>query len=105
LIDADGLRGRVHLRERSPAVDELGPTLEAVTVALGSGGAITGLMAALVSWIRHRTVDIDLKITRDDGTSFELSAKRLRGLDAERIAAEIERMNRLLASRSGPGDG
>jgi hypothetical protein len=105
LLDADGLRGRVDLLERPPLSGELGPVLDAILVALGPGGAVTGVIAGVLSWIRHRTSDVNLKVTQTDGRSFEVSARRVRRLDADDLRLEIDQLSHVLdtaASIDGP---
>jgi hypothetical protein len=96
LLDTDGLRGRVNAVQRPPTSDELGPVLEAVLVAAGPGGAATSLAAALLTWIRHRTSDVNLKITHGDGTSLEISARRIQRLTADGLRTEIEQLSQAL---------
>ncbi|WP_326558517.1 effector-associated constant component EACC1 [Micromonospora sp. NBC_01796] len=95
LLDADELPGPVELRQQEPAPGELGGVTDAVVVALGSGGA-GALLSAVVSWIRHRTTDLTIKIDHSDGTSIELTADRLRGTDITQLGAEIDRLTHRL---------
>lgn len=69
------LRGRVRLVQRPPQPGVLGSIPELLTVA-GPGGA---LATALIAWLRNRTSDVVCKVTRKDGTTVEVSAKRVRG--------------------------
>jgi hypothetical protein len=70
----------------------MGSLTDALIVAAGSGGAITALAGVLVSWLRHRTSDLTVKITRPDGTTFEVVGSRVRGLDGAHLGAEIGRL-------------
>jgi len=101
LTDVDELRGRVDLRQPPPASGELGAVADVLMVALGSGGAAGALVSALTSWIRHRTTDLDLIVTRPDGTTIEVSGRRLRALDASQLSGAIERLAELMA---GPAE-
>ncbi|MFD0392296.1 hypothetical protein ACFQ3Z_03830 [Streptomyces nogalater] len=56
LTEEGGLRGRVTPQESPPVPGTLGPALDGLLVALGSGGAATGLATSLVAWIRSRGV-------------------------------------------------
>ncbi|AXI78172.1 effector-associated constant component EACC1 [Peterkaempfera bronchialis] len=102
LVDVDELRGRATLVEGPPVSGTLGPTLDAVLVALAPGAA-TALATALVSWIRNRRSEVTLKATRADGTSVELSAKRTRLLNAEDVKSCIEQAAEAL-HRAGPAE-
>ncbi len=104
LLDTDSLRGRVDLVERPPDPGQLGPALEALVVILGPGGAATALSAALLSWIRHRTSDLQLKLTQENGRSVELSARRVRALNADALRTQIEQLTRTLDSGSSAGN-
>jgi hypothetical protein len=96
LGDVDVLRGRVRPLESPPVPGTLGPVLDALSVALGPAGAVTGLTTALLSWIRYRTTDVSLRLNRPGGGSIEISAKRVRALDASALHAEVEQLSRAL---------
>ncbi|MGK5682058.1 effector-associated constant component EACC1 [Actinoplanes sp. URMC 104] len=83
------LRGRVSARETATRPDTLGPVLETLLVALGPGGAAAALVTGLVSWLRQRNSDVTVRVERADGSSFEVSAQRVRGLDADALRAEV----------------
>ncbi|MFJ8435366.1 hypothetical protein ACIQ9P_29125 [Kitasatospora sp. NPDC094019] len=94
----DWLRGepgltRVTLTGRAPAPGEMGSVLDAVTVALGAGGALSVLASSLRVWFAQpRRGDVRLKIRRADGGTLELDAKRVRAGDLEdllRTALEV----------------
>jgi Effector Associated Constant Component 1 len=96
LGNVEGLRGRVRAAEGPPVAGTLGPVLEAVMVALGPAGAATGLATVLVSWIRHRTSDIELQVSRSDGTSAMVSAKRVRGLGTDELREQVLYLTQVL---------
>ena len=81
------LRDRVMVRERPP-----GPVLEALVVALAPDGVAAALVTGIVTWLRHERGDLTVRVQRGDGSSFEITAARVRGLDAEALRAEIERL-------------
>ncbi len=85
LLREPELRGRVHLTERPPDPEHLGTVPDLISVLLQSGTAATVLTSAVVTWLRHRTSDVDCTITRSDGSTFTLSAKRVQesGMEAE----------------------
>ncbi|MCX4429552.1 effector-associated constant component EACC1 [Streptomyces mirabilis] len=74
LLNEEELRGRVRLVDGPVAPGTLGSGVEALAVILAPGGIATAVASVLIAWIRHRTSDVTLKVTRPDGTSYELSA-------------------------------
>ncbi len=80
----------------------MGSLTDALVVAAGSGGAVTALAGVLVSWIRHRTSDLTVKVTRPDGSSVEVDGKRIRRLEAEALTVEIERLAEQLTAAPAP---
>lgn len=84
------LRGRVRLLETAPEPGTLGGWPEALAVALGEGGAVTVLASAVMSWIRHRTSDVTVTVTRPDGTSVTLATARIRGTDLAGLKELLE---------------
>jgi hypothetical protein len=90
MLDVRGLGGPVDLQQAEPKPGEMGSLTDALIVAAGSGGAITAIAGALVSWLRHRTTDLTIKITRPDGSSLEVDGKRVRGVDSEHLNVMIE---------------
>jgi hypothetical protein len=79
LVAEDELRGHVRMLNAAPAPGTLGIPPEALVVSLGQGGAITVLASALVTWLRRRTTDVTIKITRRDGSQTEVHARQARG--------------------------
>jgi hypothetical protein len=72
------LAGQVKTAARPPTRGQLGGLAEALTVALGSGGAITVLAAALKSWLSlPRRSDVTITIDNVDGSSVTIAAKRV----------------------------
>lgn len=102
MIDAGDLRGPIELRQSDPGPGELGSLTDALVVAAGSGGAITALAGVLISWLRHRTSDLTVKVTRPDGSSVEVDGKRIRRLEGAALAVEIERLAGQLAAAPAP---
>jgi len=90
MLDVRSLGGPVDLQQADPKPGELGSLTDALVVAAGSGGAITAIAGALVSWLRHRTTDLTIKITRPDGSALEVDGKRVRGVDSEQLNVMIE---------------
>ncbi|MFD7414829.1 effector-associated constant component EACC1 [Kitasatospora purpeofusca] len=80
-----GLTG-VTLTGRPPGPGEMGSVLDAVTVALGAGGALSVLASSLRVWFAQpRRSDVRLKIRRIGGGTVEIDAKRVRAGDLEAI--------------------
>lgn len=90
MLDVRGLAGPVDLQQADPKPGEMGSLTDALVVAAGSGGAITAIAGALVSWLRHRTTDLTIKITRADGSALEVDGKRVRGVDPDQLNVMVE---------------
>jgi len=99
LAEDPDLRSRVHVRESPPAPGTLGPVLEALLVAVGPGGVASAFAATLISWIRHRTGDVQLRVTRGDGSVVEISGTHVREL----TPAELRDLLRQLAETWADG--
>jgi hypothetical protein len=95
----EDLRGRV--REQPSAVPEgkLGSLTDALIAAIGPGGAAVAMTSVLISWIRHRTADVEVEITRPDGSKLVVRTKRVR--QAADLPALI---NRIAAWLNGTGE-
>jgi hypothetical protein len=107
LVTEDDLRGRVRLVDAVPEPGTLGAMTDVLMVTLGPAGAATVFAGALVTWIRHRTGNADYKLTRPDGTVIEVSAQRVRGLDAAGVQALVGDLARTLdeaTAESAGGD-
>lgn len=87
LAEERSLRNGVRLVDSAEVVGTLGSVVDVLAVTVGPGGLVTALATALVSWIRHRTSDVTLRVTRPDGTKIELTAARLPGADPAAVAA------------------
>lgn len=72
------LRGQVDLVSRPPQAGEMGSVTELVTVAVGSGGAISVLAGSLRMWLAQpRRSDVRLTLRLPDGRAVELEARRV----------------------------
>ncbi|WP_017616278.1 effector-associated constant component EACC1 [Nocardiopsis salina] len=69
-----------------------GGTVLPEILALVAAGAPAAATTAMVTYLKHRTADVSLKITRKDGTTLELQAKRASGPEQliERVTEELE---------------
>jgi Effector Associated Constant Component 1 len=100
LVNEEELRGRVQLAGPPPRQDALGGTPEMLVVALSQGGAGAVLASALVAWVRHRTSDIVCCLHRPDGTTAQVSGRRVRRADPAMLKELVAELSRSL----GEGD-
>lgn len=84
LVNEPDLRGRVRLRETPAAQGTLGPAVDALQLMLGAGGGAATVATVIIAWLRSRSGEITVKLTRGDQT-LEVSAKGLRGMNAEAL--------------------
>jgi Effector Associated Constant Component 1 len=113
LNEEDELRGQVQLVERPPREGELGGLIEALSVSLGPGGAGAAVFASvLISWIRHRTGSARVVVRRPDGAETEVTAERVRSMDATQLRSMVQELSQSLGSgesstggRGKEGDG
>jgi hypothetical protein len=99
LTQEDQLRGRVTLtQDGPPEPGTLGVALEALSVSIESGGAVTVLIAGIMSWLRqgygqrHRTSTTVIKLRRADGARVEISAATAGTWSTAEIAAQIRQL-------------
>ncbi|WP_242903136.1 effector-associated constant component EACC1 [Actinomadura terrae] len=83
------LAGHVRVRRRAPGAEELGGTLDAVMVAVGSGGVSAVLAQTLPAWIRSRRPKVKFTLTTEDGERLELETAD--AAEAPRLIAELLR--------------
>lgn len=105
LIEEPDLRGKARIVERAPLPGALGPVAEALQVALGSGGAVTMLATVAVTWLHHRVGKVTVTFTKGKGhPSLEVTAHRVKMLDAEGIQALVAEISDMLKDgRSAEG--
>jgi hypothetical protein len=90
LSEEEQLRGRVALtQDGAPEPGTLGPALEALSVSIGSGGAVTVLITGIMSWIRQRSGQ---RRPSTDGAMVEISAATAGTWSAAEIAAQIRQL-------------
>ncbi|MFG6197690.1 hypothetical protein [Nonomuraea sp. JJY05] len=85
------LRGGVRLVESPPPTGALGPVAEAVQVLAGAPVAVVA--GVVIAWLRYRTSDVKITVKRPDGTEVQVSATRIKTLNAEQtraVTAQIE---------------
>ncbi|MCA2183940.1 effector-associated constant component EACC1 [Nonomuraea cavernae] len=93
----DELRGRVRPQRRAPEPGEMGASVELLTVAVGSGGAMVVLIQSVCTWLTSRRADVKVTISAADGRRIEVDIHRaadpmavLREV-AEQFPAAVER--------------
>jgi len=85
------LRGRVHLIDEKRQTGGISQSIATVVVELGPAG-LAAFASTVIAWIRHRTADTRITVRRPDGSRFEISAQRVRGLGAAEISALAEQI-------------
>jgi hypothetical protein len=102
------LRGRVRLAPAAVPEGALGSALTQLLLTLESGGMATAFASVLVAWIRRRAGSVTVKVTFPDGATLELTAERVRELNAEDLqkqAAQLAAMARIAeAAVTPPGE-
>ncbi|MFG1891108.1 hypothetical protein ACGFIR_24990 [Micromonospora sp. NPDC049051] len=91
------LSGYVDRDASPPTTGSLGTVTDVLVVAVGSGGIATVLASALVSWIRRRTGSAEITVTLSDGSSIEIRATDVHGLDADGVAALVRQVRAAIA--------
>jgi hypothetical protein len=89
LCDEAELRGAVRLVQAPVAQNDLGGIADAVSVAVGAGGAGTVLASALATWLRTRRSAVRLVVQRG-GQKVQLDLETLETL--ENVIPLIERL-------------
>jgi hypothetical protein len=74
----DALRGHIQLRPSTLTPGAMGPLNEALLVVLGSGGAASVLAHSLTEWVKQRTSDVQLTLTRPNGETISVDGRRIR---------------------------
>jgi Effector Associated Constant Component 1 len=101
LIAEDEFRGRVRPVDEPVLPGVLGTT-QLAGLLVDAGGGVA-LAAVLVAWLRSRRGDVDLTVQLRGGqTTVRVSARRVRGVAFDRLAAEIERLGRAVDALDRP---
>ncbi|MEU9487602.1 hypothetical protein AB0D83_28815 [Streptomyces decoyicus] len=98
----DVLRGRVQICQLPVSSGEMGGAMDALAVAVGSGGMGAVLANCLSTWISQRRSDLRITVTTEDGRSVEVDAK---GVDPQALAREVEQLLRRPAPETEAGQG
>jgi hypothetical protein len=104
-INAENDAGHAALVRGRADPHQLGVVTDVLTVALGPGGIAVALASVLVSWIRRRSGECTIKITRPDGAEYELSLTNVRLDDASKIREIVEDTTRFLEGSPPRDDG
>jgi hypothetical protein len=83
-------------RKQPPREGEMGSMVDALIVAVGSGGAITVLASLLKAWVlqpRHAGVRLHLENHPNGKRIMEVDADRMRTEDINALFAELRKLN------------
>ena len=98
------LRGLVVLQRGAAPGGAMGPLADAVETALGSAGVGAALVSSVLAWLRHRTGDVRVTLTRTGAENrIEITASRLRKLDSTQVRALAADALNLLEAPPAPG--
>jgi hypothetical protein len=92
LGEQEQLRNRTRLVEGRRQPGALSETALSLVADVGGPG-LAALATALIAWLRHRTSDTRVVVRRPDGTRFEISARRVRGMGARELHALIDQVS------------
>ncbi|HEX4703317.1 MAG TPA: hypothetical protein VH352_14410 [Pseudonocardiaceae bacterium] len=94
LRDEDELRGRVSRRVAPIAQGDMGAATDALTVMVGSGGAVTVLLGSIAVWLKTRRSDVTVRFVLGD-RKIEVDTKRIKN-DPDSINALIRTVTEAL---------
>ena len=87
----DGLAGRITAAPAGPRPGQLGPGLDALAIAVGSGGAATVLARGLVAWASsyrsQRGADVYVHASRPGGPALTVELRNI--TDAEAVLKQV----------------
>jgi hypothetical protein len=82
------LRPLVRLEKRPPASGELGGVIDALSIAVESGGALTVLAGALGAWlsrVRNRSMRVEVRERANGDRSVVFDTRNTKPADIERM--------------------
>jgi hypothetical protein len=94
LRQEDDFRGRVRLSPVAPKPGHMGGISDTLTVALGSGGAVTVLAMSISVWLKHRRSDLTVEVSIGDRT-VKIDGKRVKA-DPDSVQQLVEAAGRAL---------
>lgn len=92
------LRGQVRVREGDPPPDALGPVVDGLQVALGTGGVGASPAGVLIAWLRT-CGEVSLPLARGENeTRVEMTAKNVKALNLVETPALTTQLVEVLKS-------
>ncbi|WP_035302986.1 effector-associated constant component EACC1 [Actinokineospora inagensis] len=91
LRDEDDLRGHVHLVNHPIHPGHMGGALDAVAVALSSGGTLTVLVKSLFTYLSTRRKEVVLKLRLKDAQGREFEAEATSTTTATTLLTQAEK--------------
>ena len=93
------LRGRVHAEEKDPERESMGSVGDLLTVAIGSGGALTVLLASVSTWLKNSRSDIKVEIRGKRGSAVIIDAKRVKSIDDAQLRKILQEAHNNLTGK------
>jgi hypothetical protein len=102
LRDEDELRGHVGRRTAPIEHGHMGAVTDALTVMVGSGGAVTVLLGSIAVWLKNRRSDVTVLLSLGD-RKIQVDGKRIKS-DPESLNALIQNATQALREANEPAD-
>jgi hypothetical protein len=102
--DMSELKGRVNEVTAPPPPGTLGPFLESIVVALGSGAAGTAFASALLAWVRQQSGAVKVQLDLPDGRQVHVDATQVKALSAAELREQVASILRELREAEGKPD-
>jgi hypothetical protein len=93
------LRGQVHAEEKDPERESMGSVGDLLTVAIGSGGALTVLLASVSTWLKNSRSDIKVEIRGKRGSAVIIDAKRVKSIDDAQLRKILQEAHNNLTGK------
>ncbi|MFF0531619.1 hypothetical protein ACFYT3_24940 [Nocardia amikacinitolerans] len=85
----DELRGSVTVPRPQIRDGQMGDLYDVLIVAVSSGGVAAALARSLTTWLTYRRSDVKITVTRADGATYELDARRVKSED---VVGDIQKL-------------
>lgn len=105
LSGQEELQGRINVVDPPAPPGAMGGLADSLVASLAPGSVAGAFATALVAWIRYRTGNLRTVVRRADGSQVELTAERVRGLDAQALRTTVEELTRTLEGDTEVVDG